>query len=179
MSKDPRKSMDDVVRELGRYPLDAFIFVQECIPHASEHAHGPLGEDGCTVARWMARHEMDYEGLCQAERDGKLPPEVRDALGRVGGCERMNRHVTGEQLCWAVRDCALQRWGLMARAVLGRWGMTCTEDIGTIVFALVDNDWLQKQPTDHIEDFEDVYDFAHAFDAGYQFTADAPAKSAG
>jgi len=58
----------------------------------------------------------------------------------------------------------------MARRVLGRWGVETTEDIGQIVFALVNNGWLQKQPTDSIEDFDNVFSFAEAFDQAYRIT---------
>jgi uncharacterized repeat protein (TIGR04138 family) len=37
-----------------------------------------------------------------------------------------------------------------------------------IIFALVENDWLQKQPADSIDDFNQVFDFDEAFDQSYQ-----------
>jgi uncharacterized repeat protein (TIGR04138 family) len=67
-----------------------------------------------------------------------------------------------------VRDAALQRWGFMARSVLTRWNIRRTADIGQIIFALVENDWLQKQPADSIEDFNDVFDFETALEHAYQ-----------
>ena len=82
--------------------------------------------------------------------------------------ESLNRHVTGQQLCLALRDTALKRWGLMARSVLARWNINSTEDIGRIVFALVENGWLQKQPDDSIEDFDHVFDFAQSFSQAYR-----------
>ena len=48
------------------------------------------------------------------------------------------RHVTGRELAEGCRDLALQRWGLLARSVLEYWGITCTRDLGEIVFALVE-----------------------------------------
>lgn len=80
----------------------------------------------------------------------------------------MNRHVTGQQLCWAVRDVALSRYGLMARSVLAKWNIRRTEDIGAIIFALVENDWLKKLPSDKIEDFQDVYSFDEVFEPDYR-----------
>ena len=56
----------------------------------------------------------------------------------------------------------------MARNVLARWNITRTEDIGAIIFALVENDWLQKQPTDRIEDFENAFSFDEAFSQAYR-----------
>lgn len=169
MAGRPRKPLEQVVRELGRYPLEAFLFVQDCLGVASEQVHGPMSQAEEMVARWMAQQGADLDELRRRSRTGKLPVEVAQALRAAGGPERFNRHVTGQQLCWAVRDVALKRWGLMAKAVLARWNIHRTEDIGAIVFALVENDWLQKQPTDQIEDFDHVFDFDEAFEADYQF----------
>ncbi len=58
----------------------------------------------------------------------------------------------------------------MARQVLSHWGIQCTEDIGRIVFLLIDAGLLMRQESDRIEDFEAVYDFAEAFDAGYPWS---------
>jgi len=168
MPGQPKKPIEDVIRQLGRYPVEAFAFVQECIGVAAEQVHGPMSPAGATVARWMALNAIDLDELKRRSEAGELAPDITEALHTAGGPEKMNRHVTGRQLCWAVRDTALKRWGLMARSVLARWGITRTEDIGAIIFALVENDWLQKQPTDRIEDFEDVFSFDEAFELNYR-----------
>ncbi len=77
------------------------------------------------------------------------------------------RHVTGGELAWACRDFALQQYGLLARPVLGWWGLRKTEDFGNIVFTLVEVGLLMTQPGDRVEDFAGVYDFAEAFSAAY------------
>ncbi len=169
MPRNPHKPIEQIVRELNKYPLDAFVFVQECIGEAAEITHGSMSEDEVAVARWMAHHEVDYPELQYRYLQQNLPPDILRALEQVGGPERMNRHVTGQQLCWAIRDTALKRWGLMARSVLARWNIHSTEDVGTIIFALVENGWLQKQPSDTIEDFENIFNFHHAFDEAYNF----------
>lgn len=84
------------------------------------------------------------------------------------GKPRAARHVNGRQLCEGLREYALKRWGLMARAVLARWGITRTEDFGRMVFALVEHGWLARSEEDSIEDFSGVYDFATAFDGAYR-----------
>ena len=63
---------------------------------------------------------------------------------------------------------ALARWGLMAGAVLRRWGITSTMDFGRIVFVMIENGMLQKTDDDTIEDFRNVYDFRTAFEAKYR-----------
>jgi len=82
------------------------------------------------------------------------------------------RHVSGAQLCEGLRELAHKRWGLMARQVLKRWNITSTSDFGAIVFLLVNNGWMQKQPHDSIEDFDSVYDFVEAFDHSYEISLD-------
>ncbi len=66
---------------------------------------------------------------------------------------------------------ALDRYGPMARTVLEHWGIHTTEDIGDIVFAMVDFGILTKQDEDRREDFRDVFDFAEAFEQDYPWTA--------
>lgn len=81
------------------------------------------------------------------------------------------RHITGRELAEGLRDIAIQRFGLMARAVLADWGMDCTEDVGRIVFALVECGVLVKQDEDRIEDFRGVFDFREAFEDAYPWGA--------
>lgn len=74
-----------------------------------------------------------------------------------------SRHVSGQQLCMGLREYAIDRYGLLARTVLGRWGIHRTADFGAIVFALVNSGLMRKTDEDSIEDFRDVYDFDEAF----------------
>ena len=73
------------------------------------------------------------------------------------------RHVTGQQLCEALRDLAIQRWGLLARLVLSSWNIHSTLDFGKIVYAMIENELMQKTEGDSLDDFRDVFDFAQAF----------------
>ena len=81
----------------------------------------------------------------------------------------VRRHVTGAELAWACRDLARERFGLLARPVLQHWGVTRTDDLGRIVFTLVDVGLLVTQPADSQEDFRDVYEFESAFDEAYSW----------
>ena len=73
------------------------------------------------------------------------------------------RHVSGQQLCDAMRDLAIQRWGLMARTVLNSWHIHSSLDFGKIVYAMIDNQLMQKTDRDSLEDFRDTFDFNQAF----------------
>jgi len=73
------------------------------------------------------------------------------------------RHVTGQELLEGIRRYALQEFGPMAITVLRGWGIRRTEDIGEIVFNLVDAGRLGKTKDDSREDFAGGYDFEEAF----------------
>jgi uncharacterized repeat protein (TIGR04138 family) len=60
----------------------------------------------------------------------------------------VRRHVTGAELAWACRDFARQQFGLLAPVVLAHWGITRTDDIGRIVFTLLEVGLLVTQPGD-------------------------------
>ena len=122
MNETLRKSLEQVVAETGRYPLEAFEFVRHGLNFSVDHVHGPQTE---------------------AEAD---------------------RHICGRQLSHGLRDYAVRKYGLMAKAVLSHWGIYRTADFGRIVFAMVDNRLMQKTDDDSLRDFEDVYDFAVAFE---------------
>ena len=81
------------------------------------------------------------------------------------------RHVDGRELAHAVRELALERFGVTARLVLEHWGVRSTADVGDIVFALVDTGLLMSQPGDSRLDFADVYDFDEAFETSYPWSA--------
>jgi uncharacterized repeat protein (TIGR04138 family) len=81
----------------------------------------------------------------------------------------VRRHVSGPELAWACRDFAQQQFGLLAQGVLTHWGITRTEDIGRIVFTLVEVGLLVTQPGDTESDFEGVYQFADVFGATYEW----------
>jgi len=81
----------------------------------------------------------------------------------------MRRHVSGPELAWACRDFAQQQFGLLAPGVLAHWGIKRTEDIGRIVFTLVEVGLLVTQPGDSETDFEGVYQFADVFGDSYEW----------
>lgn len=118
-------------------------------------------------------------------RDGRYPLEafgfLHQALARAvkgihgeedaAALKRKARHVTGPQLCLALRDEAIERWGLLARDVLARWNIRGTIDFGNMVWLLVENKLMQKTPEDNLEDFRDVFRFEEAFSPDRVFGA--------
>ncbi len=91
-------------------------------------------------------------------------------LASLEYCQRRRRvrgHISGEELAESCRDFALEQFGLTARTVLSHWGIQSTDDIGRIVFVLIEVGLLIRHPRDRIEDFTEVYDFGQAFEGDY------------
>ena len=126
--------------------------------------------------RWSMEAPMLNETLGQLQR--RNPRYAVEAYVFVlGGLHRRlaeldrPRHISGAELAGAVRDLAIDRFGLLARVVLEHWGVHSTEDIGEIVFLLVDHGVLAKQETDRREDFADVFSFEEVFELEYPWGA--------
>jgi len=62
---------------------------------------------------------------------------------------------------------------VMARIVLDWWGVRSTEDIGAVVFTLVELGFLASLPSDTRDQFVNVYDFTEAFDREYPWAVAA------
>ncbi|MEX2317974.1 MAG: Minf_1886 family protein [Pirellulales bacterium] len=101
-----------------------------------------------------------FEALrfAQQELGGGL---ARDAAGTAAGEAGSDEihHVTGQQLCEAIRRYALQQYGALAVTVLNHWGIRSTGDFGEIVFNLIDIGQMKKNDSDRREDFDEVFDF--------------------
>ena len=81
-----------------------------------------------------------------------------------------SRHVSGRDLCFGLRDYAVEQYGLLARPVLRRWRITRCEDFGRIVFAMVESGIMQKTDEDGLDDFNDVFEFSQAFSPELQLS---------
>jgi len=73
------------------------------------------------------------------------------------------RHVSGPELLGGVRHYALKEFGPLVMTVFDSWGIHSCEDIGNMVFNLIDAGIFGKTEEDSIEDFKNVYDFDEAF----------------
>ena len=95
---------------------------------------------------------------------GEMQPH--DVAG-VRGVDGENFHISGYELLEGMRRLARERWGLLARSVLERWRVYRTEDIGEIVYIMVDDSELQwkRRDSDTKADFANGYDFSEAFDS--------------
>ena len=117
--------------------------------------------------RSVLRDEGGYSlEACRFIRDG-LAHTVNivhgDAADDGLDDEDDSNHVSGQQLCFGLRDYAHRRYGPMAKTVLNHWGVTRTEDFGRIVFAMVRVGLMRKTEEDDLNDFRDVFEFDEAF----------------
>lgn len=84
------------------------------------------------------------------------------------------RHISGQQLCEAIRQYAIQQYGMLAKNVLNEWGVHSTGDFGEIVFNLIEIGQMKKTQNDRREDFDKVFDFDDGLqDAFLPITSDS------
>ena len=76
-------------------------------------------------------------------------------------------HVSGKELLVGFRDLALEEYGPLAKTVLEDWGITKCSEVGEVVFQLVRMGVLGKNDNDVIEDFEELWSFAEAFEVPF------------
>ncbi len=163
-SETSLNSIEQVARIVGRYQPAAYEFVREGLEHASRTLHGPMTPAQYLIVQYISRERIELDEVRERLARGQLDPAVEDAIEQAGGLERLNRNVSGADLCWSLRDLAVQKWSVLASLVLNRWGITKTDDFGEIVFALVEHGHLQKEERDSRDDFMDVFDFRTGFD---------------
>lgn len=121
------------------------------------------------------------------ERDSRYDADayyfIRDALDYATKSlkkprQGKGRHITATELLDSIRAFALHEFGPMAHTVLKTWGVKRTEDVGDIVFNLVDAGALGKTEDDKREDFANGFDFDEAFRRPYLPEASLPLADA-
>ncbi len=147
-----RDGLARIIASDPRYSLDAYAFVLESLSYA--------------------RHRK-----LRAERRGessKTPGPTKSSSDPRSKTRvpREADHVTGPELCHALRDLALDQYGLLATTVLAQWGVHSTSDIGDIVYNLIATGDLEKTPNDSRADFDGVFEFESALRPKTQFAED-------
>ncbi len=109
-----------------------------------------------------------------AREDGRFSPDavrfVYEGLGyTVKNVVDEPRHVSGQDLSEGLKKLAIEKWGRLAMLVLNNWSIKTTRDFGEIVYMMIVNSWMSAQPTDSIDDFNDVYDFQTTFKDKFKF----------
>lgn len=98
-------------------------------------------------------YEFLFEALRHTQfRLGRVPPED------VSEATKGNYHVAGQELVDGYLDLAKQRFGRLARIVLHLWGVDVTDDVGELVFNLIESGMLSKTDSDCKGDFHSLCD---------------------
>ncbi len=138
-----RDQLGRVIARDPRYTIEGYTFVLESLR--------------------LAQHRKLKAQRKRADRPRSSRPRKKASPEPTGeaGAEKPG-HVTGRELCLAVRNLAVRYYGAMAVTVLEQWGIRSTSDIGDIVYNLIASGDLGKTPSDQRSDFDDVFDFATA-----------------
>lgn len=120
----------------------------------------------------MQRQGFEEYARKAAEKDPRFDVDaylfLRDALdftiaGQSRAAAGRPRHVRGPELLAGFRDLALREFGPLAHTVLETWGIARCEDVGEMVFNLIDVGAFGKTDEDTREDFANGYNFEDAF----------------
>lgn len=79
------------------------------------------------------------------------------------------RHISGQELLEGVKQYAFEKFGPMARTVLNHWGLEAGEDVGRIVFLLIEVGVLSKTEEDTLDDFAGIMRFDDEFEKAYRW----------
>ena len=129
-----------------------------------------------TLARRDGRFHLDaylfvFDALAYARDTMHLIGEEASEEEAQGDEDVEERHLTGQQLCEAIRRLALEQFGYMAKLVFNQWGVTKSGDFGHIVFNLIEIGQMRKRDSDRREDFDDVFDFDRDLVAQYRISS--------
>lgn len=112
------------------------------------------------------------------EADNRFDPEayyyLRDAIDRTAqklgrsGPTSKDRHVSGRELSEGFRDCMLEDFGPMAATLAEEWGIGQSEDIGSMVYNLIEAGAFGKSPKDKKSDFNGVFNLLEVLEAPYR-----------
>lgn len=162
---ESRHPVLDLLKNDPRYTLEAYHFVRDALSYAQDVLE--MGSDS-------AAEETEELPTPEPATQAKKQSSKAAAKGGKGSEKpRAERHLTGQELCHAIRQYALDQYGMMSRVVLNSWGVHSTSDVGNIVYNLIDIGLMRKSKEDRREDFDDVYDFQEAFENEFQITSNS------
>ena len=155
----------ELLQQDRRYKFEAYAFVFESLAYA----HNILGLGGTAPGDPEADETPTPKKKKATRKSSKAAkaPEPEDDSEEE---PREERHLTGQQLCEAIRLYALDQYGYMAKCVLNSWGVHNTGDFGEIVFNLIRIGSMRKTPDDRREDFDDVFDFDLGLEQSFKIT---------
>lgn len=185
----------ELLQQDQRYHIEAYQFVREALAYAQEIMKLPAAPGATSVpdpsgeldpsAEVDTGSELDPDAIEKELRKQDVAPEdvgepsdedlealhEDDDFAEPKAPEGHEHHITGQQLCEAIRQYALEQFGFMSKTVLNNWGVHSTSDFGEIVYNLIRIRHMKKSTNDRREDFDEVYDFAHAFEPVFEHSS--------
>jgi uncharacterized repeat protein (TIGR04138 family) len=122
----------------------------------------------CTREGHFRREAYGFVMAALAATVQSLPAERRG--------DAATRHLSGQELLQGVIQLARQEYGRFAPVVFREWGIAGGEDVGRIVFQLVESRQLSARREDSIEDFRGGGDLFAALTANLDFGPARPAE---
>jgi len=139
--KDPSRSIAELLQKDKRYTFEAYAFVFESLDYA---------------------HRVLDMGTQRPTKSTAAAPSPEQES------ESREQHLSGRELCQAIRQYALEQFGYMSRCVLNSWGVYSTSDFGEIVYNLIHIEQMRKTEEDRREDFNNVYDFETELERNFE-----------
>jgi uncharacterized repeat protein (TIGR04138 family) len=93
------------------------------------------------------------------------------------GKSEAGSHVNAVELLDGFRQLALKEFGPMVVTVLEYWGIHGPEDVGQMVYSLIEHGVFGKTESDSIDDFRRALDFREAFVTPFEPCNSRPANS--
>lgn len=92
---------------------------------------------------------------------------MKEAFGEDDG--EQSDHISGGDLCRLAVSYAVALYGMLAKPVLAKFGIRTTDDIGNIVYNLIDEGFVDQSPEDSRSDFNDVFDLGEELEKHFKF----------
>lgn len=154
------RSFIELLKRDRRYKIEAYSFVFETLEYAQNVLR--LGKD-----------EMNEPFPEEFPIENEQPPVLQGLDEESDSDTEPKHHISGQDLCRAARDYAIDQYGYLAKMVLDSIGIRKTDDIGEIVYNLISIRLMRKTPSDKREDFDNVFDFETAFKEEYRIKSNS------
>ncbi len=106
---------------------------------------------------WVVVDELrEHDPRYAREAYGFLMAALARTVDRLPPARRADperRHLSGPELVAGMLELAREEFGPIAAAVFEEWGLARSEDVGAMVFQLVEAGQLSARPEDRREDF--------------------------
>lgn len=155
---DPLNPLVQLLQKDRRYHAEAYFFVLDALQYAQEKLN--MGKEAVSAPLDTKFRQTPDETGEGEDSDGEDLDEPSSERGR---------HVSGQDLCEAIRRYALEQYGMLALQVLSHWGVRKTADFGNIVFNLIEIGKMRKTEEDCLEDFSDVFEFEEGLLKRFRF----------